>query len=139
MTTRFTIQSSDILKAARIIVVIHDDIESLHKVKGAKGAMALCQSWYSQKYDEENDCWFEIKENRAFNRLHFIKDALGAEIVSHEATHASLHLIRVLQLSNEAVVPNDCDKKGSTEEALAYSVGDITSKIYKQLYKRGIL
>lgn len=139
MTERFTIQTSDILKGARIAVVIHDDIASLQTVKGAQGAMALCQSWYVDCYDDETDKTYTVKSNRTFNRMHFIRNALGAEIVTHEATHASLHLMRILQGQESAVIPNDNDTKGSTEEALAYSVGDITSKIYKALYKRKIL
>lgn len=121
MMPTFTIQTSWVLKPAKIKVTIHDSIIDMQKATETEHTGGVCQRWY---------IYTKPLDGQTVAHIHLYKDALGGGIVSHEATHAATHIYKL---------KHQFDSLEDDDEPLAYTVGDIVSKIYRQLYKRGII
>lgn len=117
----FIIQTSHVIKPAKLRVSIYDTIIQMQKTTGNDAIGGLCERWSVDSRD---------LDGQTIAHIHLHKKGLGGGLVSHEATHAAFH---IYQLKN--IVTNLEDN----DESLAYTVGDIVSKIYAQLYKRNII
>lgn len=82
---------------------------------------AVCERWHIDN---------KPLENQTLAHIHLVKGALGVGLVTHEVLHAALHIYGLV---------NDMTKLNDDDEPLAYLVGDLTSKLYKQLYKRNLI
>lgn len=63
-----------------------------------------------------------------------VDESIG--LVTHEVTHAALHIYGLVHDLHKL---NTIDGIDAGDEPLAYLVGDLTSKLYKQLYKRDLI
>jgi len=117
----FTIQTSWIIKPAKIKVSVYDSIADMQKKTNTEHIGGLCERWHIGT---------KPLDGQTVAHIHLHKGGLGAGVVSHEATHAATHIFSIV---------NKFDDLEDDDELLCYTVGDITSKIYKQLYKRGII
>lgn len=138
----FIIQTSWLMKPAKIRVSVHDTVQELQAATDTPHAGGVCETWKIIKIDKDGKEELQ-RDGRIHCHIHLHRNSLTAGVVSHESTHAALHLYRIaspLKSQQEvAVIPADCGGNGFLEESFAYTVGDITSKIYKALYRRGIL
>ena len=66
--------------------------------------------------------------------IFFIKDWLGAGIVSHECTHAVNYYFKNFIKNKEKLFSNS-----KFDETFAYMVGSLVYQTYKYLFKKGIL
>ena len=121
MSVSFTIQTSWIIQPAKVKVTIHNSIRDMQKKCATEHIGGICQRWHIDT---------KPLNGQTVAHIHLHKEGLGSGLVSHEATHAALH---IYMLSNKLKTLDNND------EPLCYTVGDIVSKIYKQLWKRGIL
>lgn len=92
---------------------------------GDKEALGLCQRYW--KEDDEGN---KILANRQVSTISLIEGHLGAGIVSHESAHAAVH---IWCLFNKKKLDD------TNDEPFAWVLGEITSKIYKGLYRLKIL
>lgn len=117
----FTIQTSWIIKPAKIRVSVYDTISQMQDSTGNPSIGGLCERWHIDN---------KPLDGQVVAHIHLHRKGLGGGVVSHEATHAAIHIYGISK--KYADLEDD-------DELLCYTVGDIVSKIYKQLYKRGIL
>ena len=118
---RFTIQTSWILKPAKIRVTVHDTIKELQIKTDTKHTSGVCQGWYIDN---------RPLDGQTVAHIHLHREGLGVGLVSHEASHAAMHIYGIKH--DDSIDVND-------DEDIAYTIGDIVSKIYKQLWKRELI
>lgn len=121
-----------------ITVVLHPDVEHLRRAAsrrapgqawvGVDGCFQPCP--FRQRYDRRAHQWIDTTPAHAgVMRLH--PGRLDAEIISHEATHAALHIWRLHQWGQDsdsyrADLGDDC---GPDEEAFAYLLGGLVANL----------
>lgn len=93
-------------------------------------AVGLCQSFTLEKL--VNNEWVPTP---AAGFLRFSTEALTSGIISHEAAHMASNIYEQDWLPKHGPPWENI----ANEEVLAYLVGDITSKVVRQLYKRGLV
>ena len=119
--SKFTIQTSWVLKPAKIRVTVHDSVQDMQKSTKTEHIGGLCERWHIDT---------KPLDGQTVAHIHLHKGGLGSGLVSHEATHAATHIYKL---------GHKFDSLEDDDEPLAYTLGDIVSKIYKQLYKRKLI
>lgn len=112
----------------RVVKVrVHDSLKEMR-------AAALRHSRWAKVADGNQDAYgvthmFWYKEQPRII-IQLVRGHLGAELVSHESTHAAIHLY----LSDIGEDMQGIEK----EEILCYLVGDIFSKLNQKFYDRNL-
>ena len=120
----FVIQTSWLLHPAKVNVKIFDNMHSLQKATETQIA-GLCTRYHIDGRE---------LHGQTVATIYLSQDHLGAGVVSHEVTHAALHIYELVYGNNQLTTSNNL-----SEENFAYTVGDLTSKIYKLLYKHKLI
>ena len=124
-TIRFVIQTSYIIKPARVRVVIHDDVVGLQEETDTNDTGGLCQRYHIDGR--------KLEDNPTLATIHLHRQGLRTGVIAHEATHAALHIFELGKLGPIST------EESANEEVFCYTVGDLISKIVQGLYKRRLL
>ena len=130
-TVKFSVPVKYLSHHYQIDVTIWDTLDSLRGgVSGADDAAAITKSYRVEQIVSSS---LGTNEHDLYVSIDFSRDNLGGGVVSHEATHATLRIVADMSDADTLLIDDD------SEEAIAHTVGDIVSKIYSQLYERGVL
>lgn len=137
---KFTVQTSWLIAGARIRVIVHPNGKALREATSDPLAAGVCQRWTFKTFDGKGKEIPSKIDHRVHANIHLHSDALGVGVISHESTHAAIQLFETAHGLGKLAIGEDSPVgTDSLEEQFAYTVGDIVSKIYKQLYKREII
>ena len=120
------------LKKDYYIVIVSDTYEEMYETVDK-----LCGK-YERNYNGLTQSLFKIfvdgtKSNKV-GYIFFVKDWLGAGIVSHECTHAVNYYFKNFIKHKEKIFTNS-----QYDETFAYMVGSLVYQIYNYSFKKGII
>ena len=121
-------------------VIVSDTYEEMYDIadklclqgKLERNYNGLCKSMYNLFYDKETEKY--INKSNKVGYIFFVKDWIGAGVVSHECTHAVNYYFRQFIKHEEKIFKNS-----KYDETFAYMLGSLVNQIYTYLYKNKIL